>query len=68
MLKLSCDRSMPLRQFKDAIEFACSGKGKSLRCEIIGFDNKYFTVYIKKNDKTHSTRTKGGAVKRSPKG
>lgn len=71
MLKISCDRNMPLKAFKDAVDHVCSAqspKGKVLRSDVIGFDNHYFTVYLKKNDKGHSTRAKGGAVgKRSPK-
>jgi hypothetical protein len=39
-----------------------------LRCDVVGFDNKYSTVYLKKKDKGHSNRVKGGAVnKKSPK-
>jgi hypothetical protein len=71
MLKISCDRNMPLKAFKDALELVCSAhssKGRLLRADVVGFDNHYFTVYLKKNDKGHSTRGKGGAVaKRSPK-
>lgn len=62
---------MPLKQFRDAVEIVCSTnltKGRSLRCDITGFDNRNFTVYIKKNDKGHTNRSKGGpAAKRSPK-
>jgi hypothetical protein len=40
-----------------------------LRSEVVGFDNRFYTIYIKKNDKLYSNRGKGGgmAVKRSPK-
>jgi hypothetical protein len=71
VLKISCDRNMPLRLFKDAVEIAChatTAKGKALRADVIGFDNRFFTVYLKKNEKGHSTRIKGGpAAKRSVK-
>lgn len=71
MLKISCDRTMPLKSFKDALEQVCSAhspKGKLLRAEVVGFDNHYFTAYLKKNDKGFSNRAKGGAAaKRSPK-
>jgi len=33
-----------------------SGKGKMLRSDVVGFDNKFYTVYIKKNDKNYSNR------------
>lgn len=53
------------------MEIVCSTnltKGRSLRCDITAFDNRNFTVYIKKNDKGHTNRSKGGpAAKRSPK-
>jgi hypothetical protein len=29
-----------------------------LRSDVVGFDNKFYTVYIKKNDKNYSNRTK----------
>lgn len=71
MLKISCDRNMPLSTFKTAVDQVCSAhspKGRLIRSDVVGFDNRYFTVYLKKNDKGHSTRGKGGAVaKRSPK-
>lgn len=40
-----------------------------LRSDVVGFDNRFYTIYIKKNDKLHSTRGKGGgmAIKKSPK-
>ena len=38
-----------------------------LRCDVVGFDNRFYTIFIKKNDKTHSHRSKGMAVKKSPK-
>ena len=31
-----------------------------LRTDIVGFDNKYYTIYIKKNDKSYSNRGKVG--------
>jgi hypothetical protein len=71
MLKISCDRNMPLKAIKDAVNAVCSAhspKGRVLRSDVVGFDNHYYTVYLKKNDKGHSNRAKGGAVaKRSPK-
>lgn len=74
MLKVSCDRNVPLLILKQKVEEICSaefstGKGRVLRCDVVGFDNKFYTIYIKKNDKLHSNRTKGGgmAVKKSPK-
>ena len=72
MLKVTCDRNVPLRVMRGRLEAICSGegtgKGRTLRCEVLGFDNHYYTLFIKKNDKLHSIRTKGGpAVKKSPK-
>ena len=67
MLKISCDRYVPLAVLKSQVEEICfettSGKGKMLRSDVVGFDNKFYTVYIKKNDKSYSHR----AVKTSKK-
>ena len=39
-----------------------------LRTDIVGFDNKFYTIYIKKNDKSYSHRNKGGmAIKKANK-
>lgn len=71
MLKVSCDRNVPLLVLKQKVEEITSvehmTKGRMLRCDVVGFDNRYYTIFIKKNDKLHSNRNKGMAVKKSPK-
>ena len=70
MLKVSCDRYVPLLVLKNKVEDICyessSGRSKMLRSDVVGFDNKYYTIYIKKNDKSYSTRLKGGGGIRKP--
>lgn len=66
MFKVTCDRNMPLDIFRSVVEDQCifkgASKGKGLRCDIVGFDNRYFNVYVKKKDKGHSTRVKGNST------
>jgi len=64
MLKISCDRNLPLSIFKNTVEQQCiskhTSKDKVLRCDVVGFDNRCFTVYIKKKEKAYTNRVRGG--------
>jgi hypothetical protein len=72
ILKISCDRSMPLQAFRNALDShtpntSHSPNARLIRSEVVGFDNHNYTIFLKKNER-HTTRGKGGAVaKKSPK-
>lgn len=70
MLKISCDRYQPILLLKHRVEEICyesnSGNNRKLRTDIVGFDNKYYTIYIKKNDKPNTNRNRGTVALKKP--
>lgn len=59
ILKVSVNRVVNLKGLKEKIEAICLEKGvKKIICDVIGFDNAYFMIYLKKKPKTF---TRGGS-------
>ena len=70
-MKITCNRNMPLKIFKEIIQDECINKSLNkstiLRCDVVGYDNNCFMIYLKKKDKAHTNRIKMGASSKKAK-
>ena len=68
ILKVSVNRHINFKLLKEKVESFCIEKGvKKIICDVIGFDNSYFMIYLKKKPKAFARGSKGSTSVRKEK-